>query len=128
MDTNKIGELVSKAADTKATEDYDRLFVSLSGAELFFNINSTPDTNSGTPMPVSTPLVDIGHGQKAVVLFTSKDNANLNKNFGGIEWKRALEMLLKMPQADGLILQNNESAWVGIDKQKATVLLESFSG
>ena len=127
MSTNKIDALVSLAASTATNDDYERLFSALEGVELFFNVTAT--SGAGKPgagmTPISTPLVDAGPGLKAILFFTSNDNVNLKKPYAGITWKRALEMVLKMPQADGLIIQNINSSWVGIDKKKAKYLLDS---
>ena len=126
-----IDDLVTAAARTKENADYERLFDSLSGAEVFFNLSAEKTdspTGEARSTPVSTPLVDAGRGLRAVLLFTSKDNANLKKPFAGMPWQKALEMIVKMPQADGLVLQNKDAAWVAIDKKRAGVLLKSLAG
>lgn len=125
MDTRKIDELVSLAAATNAMEDYDRLFAALEGVELFFNVNTE---HAGVKSKaVSTPLVEAGPALNAVLFFTSRDNANLKKPYGGIVWEKALEMLVKMPQADGMIIESGSKDWVGLDKEKARLLLAAHS-
>jgi hypothetical protein len=126
---NSISSLLSKAARTSSLEDYKELFEKLPGVELFFNVITAPDTKSGTgraPEPISTPLVDAGNGLNAVLFFTSKESALLKAPFGGIVWERALEMFLSIPDADGLIIQNEDADYVGIEKAKAKELLASI--
>jgi len=125
MKDTLIPDLVRRAADTGATGDYDELFAKLPGVELFFNV-STEAEGGVDRAAVSTPLVDAGPGLSAVLLFTSNDNPQLKRPFGGIAWERALEMVAGMPKADGLILQNNDAAWVGIDKAKVHALMETL--
>ncbi|RUL72505.1 SseB family protein [Dyella choica] len=125
MDIRKVDELVSLAAASNAMEDYDRLFAALEGAELFFNVST--EQAGAKSAPVSTPLVTAGPGLSAVLFFTSRDNVNLKKPYGGIVWEKALEMLVKMPQADGLIIQSRSKDWVGLDKEKARLLLSAHS-
>lgn len=127
MSTRKIDELVSAAASTSADEDYERLFSALEDVELFFNVTAEGNNDSGgaKSVPVSTPLVDAGPGLKAVLFFTSNDNVNLKKPYAGITWQRALEMLVRMAHADGLIIQSADAKWIGIDKQRAQFLLSS---
>lgn len=125
MDTRKVDELVSQAAASNVMEDYDRLFAALEGTELFFNVSTEQDGDKSAP--VSTPLVTAGPGLSAVLFFTSRDNANLKKPYGGIVWEKALEMLVKMPQADGLIIQSGGKDWIGLDKEKAKSLLAAHA-
>ena len=127
MDASDLDELVSQAASTQAWEDYERLFDALRGVELYFHVtvNNEDGENGIKRSPVSTPLVSAGPGLDAVLLFTSRDNANLDKPYAGIVWERALEMLIGMPDADGLIIQSNGTGWVGLDRQGAQSLLSS---
>ena len=127
MNKQVLDDLISRASKTGDSEDYEKLFDGLIGYELFFNVNAEIHASSARATPTSTPLVDAGPGLKAILFFTSRDNANLNKPYAGILWERALEMLLKMPQANGLIIQSSDMAWVGIDKQKAGTLLSSIN-
>jgi hypothetical protein len=126
---NSISSLVSKAARTSSLEDYEELFRRLPGVELFFNVITAPDTESGSgraPEPVSTPLVDAGNGLNAVLFFTSKESSLLKAPYGGIVWERALEMFLSIPDAEGLIIQNEDADYVGIERAKAKELLTSL--
>lgn len=125
--------LIAAAANTKADQDYEILFAALVGAELFFNISTaTKSGSAGTsgskPTPLSTPLVDVGHGLRAVALYTAKENSNLKKPFGGVTWQKALEMVSRMPDADGVVLRSSGTAWVAIDKKRALMLSDALKG
>jgi hypothetical protein len=124
MTNSKIEALVSRAASNKTNSDYDELFLVLRGIELFFNVNGGGGANAS---PVSIPIVDAGSGFRAVLFFTSNESKNLKKPFGGLVWEKALEMVIKINDADGLIIQNNEAAWVGVDKIKAKALLDAMA-
>jgi hypothetical protein len=123
MNENMVDALVSQAASTNNSVDYDRLFAGLHRAKLFFNV--TNEVKGTGIEALSTPLVDVGPGLKAVVFFTKNNNGSLMRPFAGITWERALEMVIKMPDADGLIIQSSNLAWVGVDKQRAKALLSS---
>ena len=124
MTKSKIEALVSRAASSKTNSDYEELFLGLRGTELFFNVNSGGGANAS---PVSIPIVDAGSGFRAVLFFTSNESEGLKKPFGGLVWEKVLEMVIKIPDADGLIIQNNETAWVGVDKMKAKNLLDAMA-
>lgn len=126
MQIDTIVHLVNRAANSGAATDYDELFSKLPGIELFFNV-ATVEEGGADPVAISTPLVHAGGALKAVLLFTSSDNPQLKRPFGGIVWERALEMVAGMPDADGLIIQTNDTAWVGIDKAKVLALLAELS-
>lgn len=130
MEVFELDKLVSLAARANRLEDNYRLFDALRGIELFFNVTVTKENGGDgkAQTPVSTPLVPAGPGLHAVLFFTSRDNVNLKSPYAGIVWERALEMLIAMADADGLIIQSTDASWVGVDRQNAEALLASRSG
>lgn len=120
MGSTSVEELLKTAATSKSDADYEKLFASLKDVELFLNVS--PDGPSMT-----TPLADVGNGQRAIVLYTSKENAKLQQPYGGLLWEQALEMLLKMAAADGLVIEGADSYWVAINKARAKSLLQNMN-
>lgn len=121
MNTSNIEMLLSNAAKTKNARDYDAFFQLARGMELFFNVTTLDASTPG--VPISVPLVEAAPGLNAVLFFVSNNNQSLKKPFGGLVWEKALEMVVNMPQADGLVIQGDDAAWIGIDKEKAKALL-----
>ena len=121
MIQSEVEKLLAKTAQSNNPEDYEALFSAARGVEFFFNVSGSP-TSSENHF-VSTPLVNAGEGLRAVLMFTSKNNPSLKKPFGGIIWEKALEMVINMPQADGLIIQNNDLTWLAIDKENLRSIL-----
>lgn len=123
MQAKNIDALLATAASTGDANDYQRLFDALKGVELFLSIATAPDPAGGTRAPASTPLVKVGPSLNAVLLCISRESDKLSKPYGGVVWERALQMVASMPQADGLVIQGDGSAWVGLDKAKVNSLL-----
>jgi hypothetical protein len=116
MNEPSLETLVSDAKATGQDDAYARLFARLRGAELFFNAKR--DDAGG----VTTQLVDVGPGLKAVLFFTSKAGKGLQQPFAGIPWKDGLKMVLA-GSSNGLVVQNEADDWIAIDKTKAAQLL-----
>lgn len=127
MQSRQVEQLLESAARSKANDDYEKLFAGLKGVELFLNLSAVPENDAPLPdqtaTPLSTPLVRVGNSLRAIVLFTSKENPKLKKPFGGIRWQQALEMLVKMPAADGMVIEGASDYWVAIDKARAQFIL-----
>lgn len=115
-----IDELVKKAADSKSDSDYNSFFQEVKDEELFFSVSKNNEETT-------VPLALIGDDLRAVIFFTTQDDKRLNDNFGGIEWEKGLEMVLKMPDADGLVVQSSSDAWIAVKKNTIEELLLSYS-
>ncbi|PXF30702.1 hypothetical protein WH50_13995 [Pokkaliibacter plantistimulans] len=105
-------EKINVASTTKLDSDYNELFELLKGKELYFNFIKPEKNNE----PLRVPLARVGEKIRAVVFFTKRENKKLEKSHGGIVWEKALEMVAKMDDADGLIIENSERAWIAINK------------
>lgn len=119
---NLLDTAIDKAATTKFDADYQKVFSLLEGQEVFFN--TTDRDADGTPTHV--PLTSVGNDLRAVVFFISRSDYRLSKPFGGIPWKKALEMVAKMAAADGLLVQNLSDAWIAVKKEKVEELLRAY--
>lgn len=59
------------------------------------------------------------------LFYTTKENFNLKKgSIGGVPFLAAIEMVLKVPEVDGLLLQSDSNAWVAVKKQELENLLK----
>jgi len=121
MNNSTVEKLLAKAAQSNQSEDYEALFSAARGVEFFFNVSGSP--SSSEAHFVSTPLVQAGAKLRAVLMFTSKTAPSLKRPFGGILWEKALEMVVNMPQADGIIIQNNDNTWIALDREKVNLIL-----
>jgi hypothetical protein len=119
MTDKEIEALICLATDSKSDSDYSAVFKALKGKEVYVNV-STSDSGS-----MSVPLALVGQNLKAAIFYTDRGDSRLQKNFGGMPWEKALEMVIKMPNADGLVIQGNTSAWIALEKQKVAELLKA---
>lgn len=100
--------------------------------ELFFTIlesnkplpNGPMRASENTSLKIQTADLDIG---KMVIFYTKKTDHRLSKKFGGMPLNRALKMVIKMDDVDGLLLQSDEEAWFAADKQAVNNVLRSMS-
>jgi hypothetical protein len=120
MGLPSVDELLEAAAISKSNADYERLFARLKDVELFLNISSDEKL-------MTTPLADVGNGQRAIILYTSKDNAKLQRPYGGMLWQQALNMLVKIAAADGMVIEGANSYWVAINRARAEFLLQNMA-
>lgn len=118
-----LNSAIDKAATTKTDADYQSVFSLLEDQEVFFSIAHV-DPARTTPMQV--PLAKVGNGIRAVVFYISRQDGRLTEPHGGMPWKRALEMVLKIPDADGLLVQNLADAWISLKKEKVRELLQKY--
>jgi hypothetical protein len=81
--------------------------------ELFFSIPETSTGAADSQMRIVIAKVELG---KMAVFYTNRQDARLSNEFGGLPLVKAIEMVLKMPEADGLIIQSDDEAWFGADK------------
>ena len=125
-----INSLLHSIADHKRAEDYSEFFQLLPSLQLFLPLT--------TPLPNDLPRgeqfqVEAGveikaqtvsiKGLECVLVFTSENNPNLGDDYAGIEGREVLQMVLKLPNIDGLVVQSSGTGWVGLDKQKISYVL-----
>ncbi|HEX7688789.1 MAG TPA: SseB family protein [Burkholderiaceae bacterium] len=104
-----IERAIADAAQANMPAARARLLERLRGKEVFFNLSPGEE--------MRTPLVAVGPGLRALPLFSSREHPRLRQEkFGGMPWERALEMVARMPDAQGLVLSNLEDRWVAMDK------------
>jgi hypothetical protein len=116
-----VDRLIRIAALENTPEVNEQLYQALRRTELYYPVNLSDDD---PPRAISIPLLRLSNGQYAVPLYTSKSHPDLPAKFGGASWERVLEIITKMPQADGLILSNSDSDSVAVSKEKVVAILE----
>lgn len=130
MPTTLIDELVTQAARSNTKQDSDALFKALRGQEIFFWVRTEkkidPTNGQEREVAVSSPLLRLPAGQRAFMLYTSREDARLRNPYGGAQWERALRMLTDMNEADGLILTSPNKDSIAVDKQNAHDILKMF--
>jgi hypothetical protein len=123
MNLNEINALISKAVETKLKADYDAVYAAMKEAEVFFNVK--PEFPDGTGR-METATIEAAPGFTAIVFFISKTHPNIQAPFAGITWKKAMEMVMKTPNVDGLVIQGGDSAWIGLNKNYMRTLLAAL--
>ncbi len=120
MNNEEINSIIEQASKRKSDDDYNLLFDRVKGQELFFNLLNENDSNNNN---LQVPMVSVGENLKAVVFFVSKNDKRLSDKYAGIVWERGLEMVLKMPNAKGIVIQSSSDAWVAVSRKIIEKLL-----
>jgi hypothetical protein len=112
-----LDALITRAADTRARDDHERVLAALEGKELFLSL--ARNAEGRTTMRTAS----LESGLKPVILYTASDHPDLVKPMGGIVWEEALRMVAKLPDTAGLLLQSRSTGWIAIDKRGAAAIL-----
>lgn len=125
-----VDALIRDIADNQRPEDYSEFFRLLPELQLFLPLAG--------PLPASIPrgekiVVSAGteirartvsvQGLECVLVFTSADHPNLGSDYAGLDGREALQMVERIPNIDGLLVQSTGTGWVGLDRQKVTHVL-----
>ncbi len=102
----ELNALIRRCVQTKSDADYDLLYDSLFGPQLFLNIKVAPDGKSQT-MNYS----DI-QGVRVVTFFTTNTGPHLKTPYGAMFWRDVLTMLGKTPDVSGCQIYNDTDDWV----------------
>ncbi len=113
-----LDALITRAADTHARDDRERVLAALKGRKLFVNLGRDAEGR----MTMRSASLD--SGLKPVILYAAEDHPDLVKPFGGIAWDEALAMVEKLPDTAGLLLQSRGTGWIAIDKKGAATILK----
>ena len=105
LTTGELNALIRRCVQTKADADYDLLYDSLFGPQLFLNITLAADGKSQT-MDCS----DI-QGIRVVTFFTT-DGSYLRRPYGAMLWRDIITMLAKTSEVGGCQVYNDTDDWV----------------
>ena len=91
--------------------------------EVFFSLAASADNPAEPAMPLQMERVssDLGH---TILLFTSAKDPRLSAPYAGISLFKALEMVQKMPDVEGLIIQTTADSCFGASKASLQAALE----
>jgi hypothetical protein len=118
MRKENINLAIEAAAKSKSDEAYQLFFNLIKGHELFFNLSDSSNDDD-----IRVPIVSVGDDLTAVVFYTSSNDKRLGTPYAGIAWEKGLEMVSKMRDADGLVIQGTSDSWIAIKKDKIVELL-----
>lgn len=91
-------------------------------SEIFFKITSaTPQLQNGptTVAPgqeIKLQTAKLPDGPMAL-FYTTKDHPKLREGFAGLPLRAAINMVLKTPGVNGMLLQSDKDAWVVVMKE-----------
>jgi hypothetical protein len=125
MNKSNIDVIIEQASSSKSDEDYQSFFNSIRRKELFFNLSNSDEIKNSND-EIKVPTVSVGENLNAVVFYTSPSDGRLGDKYAGIVWEKGLEMVSKMPSANGVIIQSESDAWIAIEKNKIEELLSYF--
>ena len=106
LSTDALNDLIRRCVATKADADYDLLYDSLFGRQLFLNITLAPDGKSQT-----MNFSDI-QGVRVVTFFTTSSGSYLKLPYGAMLWRDILTMLAKTSDVGGCQIYNDTDDWV----------------
>jgi hypothetical protein len=104
-------QLISNAANRKDGLSIEEFKKKMAGGELFFNFQ---EKIVDGVVSRTTPLGKVSTGFCGVVFFTSRENVNLVRPYGGIPFEAAIKMAASIPGSDGIIVENLVGDWVSI--------------
>jgi len=116
---NDLNGLITKAANSQASEDYEFFFQNAREKEFYFEA-----TREGNETTIPTAL--IGEDLEAVVFYVNPKDSKLSETYAGILWEEGLEMVVKMSKSLGLVIQSTGTAWIAIKNEKIVELLNSY--
>lgn len=126
-----IDQLIYAAAEHKESDIYHLLYEKAVKQELFFSLVESDEINRKTSIvkrkeDFKIPTVLAFNDMKAVVFYTRSDDARLSKKYAGMLGRRGMEMIMGIPDVDGIIIQNSDNSWVAILKEEIEKILDSF--
>ena len=65
-------------------------------------------------------------GAQAVRMTTSRASEYLGARYASIQFENAIGMIVRMPDADGLIIQNEAGAWIAFNRYAAEKILGAW--
>ena len=120
---SQLDEVIHRTADHHRPADYRELWRLLPAAKLYFPVAQS--AAEGLPRGVAIKVGrDSGlrlqraavQGRMLAVLYTSPFDERLGEHYAEIEGAEALRMALRMPDSDGLLIQAQGTAWIGIER------------
>lgn len=124
----RLNELIWEIAEHQREEDYLELYERLRRAIVCLPVNKDHAHPAGWKVPVGeasnlkTSVAEV-QGLKVVPVFIDPRDQRLIESFVLIDAIEALRMVLRMPEADGLLIQNREISWVAFDTEKIRWIL-----
>jgi hypothetical protein len=128
-----IDELIFEIAEHKRDQDYQSFFKLIKGRSFFCPVDpaSTAGIPQGSPYQVKAgdgirvPFTNIS-GLKLIPLFTTQGDQRLAKGYFEIEGLEALRMATRAAGVHGVLFQNKDYSWVGLDQKKIKWVLDTY--
>ena len=134
-DNRDIEKVIFDVAEFNKNEDFHRLYELMIGRELFLPVD--PDTLPKNSMPgdkivtdssmqIKVKNVQAPNGDTLVPCATIESSQLLQGGYIRMGWFGFLEMVLKIPEASGVLIQG-ETSWVGFDKDRVQYILDKYT-
>lgn len=118
--TTDIEELIARAATTRDQQLTSELFLALDDHEIFYSVD-IKDVDGQEQ--VNTSLLEMADGTYALVAYPSKANPELWKQFAGAPWRTVLDLALRIPPVEWVIVKNIQGDRVPIRKGQIAAIL-----
>ncbi len=119
-DAMEIDRLIADFAknNSRSKEDHIRFNNLFYHGEFYASI----ENKEGQPLMISLMNTD---GHNLALFYTKSDNSQLSQPFAGMSGKEILEMVIKMPDVDGVALVSSiDEAWFGFEKQEIPEMIK----
>ncbi len=135
VDPRDIEQVIYDVAESNKDEDFHRLYELLLDKELYIPIDT--DSLPKNAVSGSKIVTDASNqikvknvigpdGQLMIPSSTLREAPLVQGGYVGIEWFEYLEMVLKVPEAWGALLQGKTS-YVGFDKERINYILAKYN-
>ena len=107
--------------DTKNWEHDANILETFLDSEIFFKITNPIQQQQNGPMTISAgqeikmQTAKLPDGPMAL-FYTTKDNPKLKDGVAGLPLRAAINMVLRNPGVNGMLIQSDQDAWVAVKK------------
>jgi hypothetical protein len=132
-DKRDLEQVIFDIAEHNQDKDYFRMYELLKDRELY--LPADPNSLPEDFVPGSRLVTDSSHqirisnakgpnGELLIPAVTTESHPTLQGGYIGMRWSDFLEMVLKIPEAWGALIQG-ETSYVGFDRERIKYILES---
>ncbi len=120
---SELDDLIYQIAEYNRDEDVMQFYKLLRKSEIFSSIEKRSHLNEDK---IQFPYTLVNNN-KLVMFYTQPDDPRLSRPYAGMPGNKALEMVLKVAEVDGMIIQSHKrDAWFAMTKPQIANILEHY--